>query len=235
MLFDTGYSDAFFQATRPFPERLYRWLTPVELPPEQRLLDQLRQRGFEAHDVSHVFLSHLHADHMAGLGDFPRARVTVMRAEVDAMGNDSRIGRLRRGYLRTLLPPDFMTRLSYVEDARSVTLAASMRPFTEGFDLLDDGTLIAVPLPGHTPGQIGLLLTMADDLPVFLVADACWSLDAVKLGRPPSRIASMLFSNRREYLDTFEALRRLTAQHPSLHVLPSHCAASRQRLVDESS
>lgn len=235
MLFDTGYSDAFFEATRPFPERLYRWLTPVELPQEQRLASQLRQRGYGADDVTHIVLSHLHADHMAGLRDFPRARLTVMRAEVDAMRDGSRIGRLRRGYLRTLLPPDFETRLSCVEDAHRVALPASMQPFAEGFDLFDDGTLIAVPLPGHTPGQIGLLFTTANDRPVFLVADACWSLDAVRADRPPSRIASTIFSNRRAYLDTFAALRRLTGRHPSLHVLPSHCRSSRQRLVDEGS
>ena len=132
-----------------------------------------------------------------------------------------------------MLPTDLETRLSYVEDARYVTLPASMQPFADGYDLLGDGTLIAVPLPGHTPGQIGLLLTTADDRPVFLVADACWSLDAVRRDRPPTWIASTLFSDRHAYLDTFAALRRLTTQHPALHVLPSHCAASRERLIDE--
>lgn len=28
VLFDTGYDPAFFRATHPFPERLYRWLPP---------------------------------------------------------------------------------------------------------------------------------------------------------------------------------------------------------------
>ena len=43
--YDTGYAERFDEATSPVPERFYRWLTPVTLPPHQHLLAQLRSAG----------------------------------------------------------------------------------------------------------------------------------------------------------------------------------------------
>ena len=67
MLYDTGYADRFEQATTPFPERFYRWLTPVTLPVEQHLGTQLRRYGVRLDEVKRVIISHMHADHVAGL------------------------------------------------------------------------------------------------------------------------------------------------------------------------
>jgi len=57
-----GYADRFETATTPFPERFYRWLTPVTLKPEEALGVQLAGLGIAAGDVRHVVLSHFHAD-----------------------------------------------------------------------------------------------------------------------------------------------------------------------------
>ncbi len=70
ILFDTGYGALFEQATKPFPERIYRWLTPVTFNPDDSLPKQLEKYGFASPDL--VFLSHLHADHVAGLFDLAK-------------------------------------------------------------------------------------------------------------------------------------------------------------------
>jgi glyoxylase-like metal-dependent hydrolase (beta-lactamase superfamily II) len=234
MLFDTGYSDAFFAATKPFPERFYRWVTPVTLPGDESLIEQLARHGYTPGDIKHLFVSHLHADHIAGLSDYANARFFALRAEVDAMRRRSRIGALRRGFLPALLPANFESRLSFVEDFPRVRLADSMKPFSEGFDLLGDGSLIGVPLPGHTAGQMGVLFRAADGRDVFLVADACWSLDAVRRDRPPTWIASQLFADKRAYLDTFYAVRQLLATRSDLLIVPSHCESTWRRVSDEA-
>jgi glyoxylase-like metal-dependent hydrolase (beta-lactamase superfamily II) len=233
MLFDTGYSDAFFAATQPFPERLYRLVTPVSLAPSESLSVQLARHGLTLRDIRHVFLSHLHADHIAGIGELPDARFFAMRDEVDAMRRASRIGGLRRGYLRTLLPASFDARLTCADDCERVALPPSMHPFTHGFDLLGDASVIGVPLPGHTPGQLGILFQTTDGRTVFLVADACWSLDAVRRDKPPSWIASRLFSDKGAYLATFAGLRQLLGSNERLTVVPSHCESTWRRLSDE--
>jgi glyoxylase-like metal-dependent hydrolase (beta-lactamase superfamily II) len=45
---------------------------------------QIRQLGFHPDDVRHIVLTHLDFDHAGGIDDFPRAKVHVMRAELDA-------------------------------------------------------------------------------------------------------------------------------------------------------
>jgi len=234
MLFDTGYSDAFFAATTPFPERFYRWVTPVSLPDDQTLATQVAQRGYRFADIRHLFISHLHADHIAGLADFPHAQLFAMRAEVEAMKRRSRIGALRRGFLRALLPADFDTRLSFAEDLPRVPLPAALQPFTQGFDLLGDGSVLGVALPGHSAGQMGILFRASDGRDVFLVADACWSLDAIQRDRPPTWIASQLFADKHAYLRTFAGLRQLLSTRGDLLIVPSHCEATWERVQHET-
>ena len=233
MLFDTGYSEAFFAATQPLPERLYRLITPVSLTSGESLPVQLARHGLAPRDIRHVFLSHLHADHIAGIGELPKARFFAMRNEVDAMRRASRIGGLRRGYLRTLLPDSFDARLTCADDCERVTLPPAMYPFTHGFDLLGDASVIGVPLPGHTPGQLGILFQTAGEQAVFLVADACWSLEAVRHDKPPSWIASRLFSDKHAYLATFAGLRHLLGRNDGLTIVPSHCELTWRRLGRE--
>jgi glyoxylase-like metal-dependent hydrolase (beta-lactamase superfamily II) len=234
MLFDTGYSDAFLAATTPFPERFYRWVTPMALPRQETLVAQLARHGYTPADVQHLFVSHLHADHVAGLSGFPRAHFFALRAEVDAMRRRSRIGALRHGFLPALLPEDFHKRLSFAEDLRRVALAPAMKPFIEGFDLLGDGSVIGVALPGHTAGQMGILFREANGRDVFLVADACWSLEAVKNDLPPTWVASQLFADKRAYLDTFRGLGQLLARRDDLLIVPSHCESTWKRVSDEA-
>jgi glyoxylase-like metal-dependent hydrolase (beta-lactamase superfamily II) len=234
MLFDTGYSDAFLAATTPFPERFYRWVTPMSLPRQETLVAQLARHGYKPADVQHLFVSHLHADHVAGLSDFPQAHFFALRAEVEATRRRSRMGALRRGFLPALLPENFHNRLSFAEDQRRVALAPAMKPFIEGFDLLGDGSVIGVALPGHTAGQMGILFREANGRDVFLVADACWSLEAVKNDRPPTWVASQLFADKRAYLDTFRGLRQLLAVRDDLLIVPSHCESTWKRLSNEA-
>lgn len=230
VLFDTGYGPSFKSATRPFPERLYAWATPVHLPHEEMLTVQLAARGIAPQDVEHVLLSHLHADHIAGLAQFPHARVTVMRREFEHVRTLSRWSALRHAYLRALLPD--AGRLAFVEDHPVVELPAWMAPFPRGFDIAGDGSLLVVPLPGHSAGQFGLLFTAFDERPRFLVADAYWSGDGLVASRPPARLAMLLFHDRSTYLDTFGKLRVLLARETGMIVLPSHCASSAIRHAD---
>jgi glyoxylase-like metal-dependent hydrolase (beta-lactamase superfamily II) len=234
MLYDTGYSDAFLAATTPFPERLYRWTTPMSLPREETLIVQLARHGYTPADIQHLFISHLHADHIAGLADFPQAQFFALRAEVDAMRRHSRIGALRRGFLPALLPADFPSRLGFAEDQRRVTLAPSMKPFNEGFDLLGDGSVIGIPLPGHTAGQMGILFRETGGRDVFLVADACWSLDAVANDKPPTWVAAQIFADKRAYFDTFRGLGQLLARRDDLLLVPSHCESTWKQVSDET-
>ena len=212
LLCDTGYAPRFFAATRPFPERLYRWTTPVTLadPP---LAEQLRGRA-----AARIFLSHLHADHIAGLLDFPEAEILCSRAARDfALEPRSRLAKVRQGLLPALLPPDFDRRVRFVEDLPRLALPAGMRPFTHGHLVAPD--LFAVELPGHAAGHYGLL---AGDF--FLIADAAWDRANIDENRPPHPLSGLATHDRRAFLRTLGRLQALRRRNPGLRLIPSHCA-----------
>lgn len=224
ILFDTGYDPAFLAATQGFPERFYRWLTPVTLAPGQEAAAQLARHGIAAADVRHVVLSHFHADHMAGTHAFPSARIHCAKAGFDDACQGGRISRVRKGVLSALIPADFAARATFFEEGRKISLPPDLQPFETGVDLFGDGALIAVELPGHCPGHWGLLVNDALHGPHFMIADAAWSLDAVRRNVPPPALSSGFLGNTRRTRDTLSKLHQLWARNPDLRLTPYHCA-----------
>lgn len=101
-----------------------------------------------------------------------------------------------------------------------------MMPFDSGFDLLGDGSLLGVPLSGHSAGQLGLFLPDADGRPAFLVADACWSRPALLEGRLPPGLALLFTAESQRFVSTFNGLGTLARREPGVAVLPSHCTVA---------
>ncbi|KAF7600723.1 MAG: MBL fold metallo-hydrolase [Candidatus Dactylopiibacterium carminicum] len=235
LLYDTGYADHFFTATAGWPERLYRTALPVELPTNEILGTQLAAWNLRLADIGTLIVSHYHGDHIAGLRDFPAARFIALQAD-SAPFMALRGKRWRAtlgGHLPGLLPDDYASRLTFAETCPLRDLPGWLAPFTQGFDLLGDGSLLGVPLPGHSHGQLGLFMPDADGRPVFLIADACWSLPALREGRPPAFPAMLLSAERQRFHHTFNALAGLAAREPAIALLPSHCPAAWQEYQNE--
>jgi glyoxylase-like metal-dependent hydrolase (beta-lactamase superfamily II) len=222
-LFDTGYAPRFLDETRRLPAALYRWLTPMTLAEGGSAAAQLRARGVEPAAVDRIILSHFHADHIAGVRDFPRARFVATADAWRAVSEASAFGRLRRGFLPGLLPLDFASRVDLLEaqDFRAPTL----RGLAPGHDLFGDGSVVLVPLPGHAAGQVGALVRGASGARTFLVADAAWTTASFRDNRPSHPIAGIILDAPREAARVLTALHDLARDDPSLDIVPSHCAA----------
>lgn len=227
MLYDTGYSRHFMAATRSFPECLYRKVTPPSLPAEEELIAQLAARQITPDQIGTIFISHFHADHVAGLKDFPKARFIATKEEYREVRSYGRLRRLQNAFLSDLLPADFEERAHYAEDGAGVDLP--LPGFGRGYDLLGDGSLMGVPLPGHTRSHLGLLFQDASGRKCFLIGDACWKIEALRGKRLPSRLASWLFADKRRYAETFLRLAALHAAEPSVTIIPSHCVTTWER------
>lgn len=212
LLVDSGYGPAFFAATRGFPARLYRWTTPVRLPAGQHLLRQVPRLP------DAVFVTHFHADHAAGLIDLPPGiPVLASQAAIDGLA----LGDMAS--LRAACPPGLRDALR-ARDPRPVDgdmpVATGLAEFPLGHDLLGDGRLIAIPLPGHGIGQTGVWLP---ELARFLIADAAYSRAALRSGRMPPRMVLARLGDADAYARTFAALRALMARRPEIRFDPSHC------------
>lgn len=231
LLFDTGYAAHFLHATASLPERIYRWTTPVVLPEEECLQAQLARHGLALHEIRGVFASHLHADHVAGLRDLPRARIWCGDAAMRFARGSGRIARLRRATLTALLPDDFAARACAIEALPKAALPHAWRALGGGFDLLGDGSLRAIPMPGHAHGHYGLLLRHEDDREILLAGDATWRVDDGRVVRSPAWPVRWLADDWRAQRETLSRLQRaLDGVGDAGHVLPSHCADSYARL-----
>ncbi|AFY84864.1 MBL fold metallo-hydrolase [Oscillatoria acuminata] len=223
ILYDTGYSQRFFQETRRFPLRLYALTTPVSVPPEESALTQLQEQGISPTAVKSIIISHFHADHIGGLRDFSDARFVCLKSAYAAVKNKQGFGALKAGFLAGLLPSNFEERAVFVENKPQVALPPQYAPFESGFDLFGDGSLLAVELPGHATGQLGLFLTHENQQSYFLIADACWMSRAYQELVMPHAIANLIFANSQDYQTTLKKIHQLHKHNAELKIIPTHC------------
>ncbi len=232
ILYDTGYSPRFYEATRPFPERLYAWATPVRPDPTRSAVAQLERRGIRKKDVEWIFVSHFHADHVAGLADFPSAKYIYFRHALEGFLPLGRFAGTTAAFLRGLLPSNLEERSRCLDLAHeAVPLPPECMPFVCGVDIFGDGAMFAVELPGHTDGQLGLFVRRENGSLDFLIGDACWTSRTFRERRLPHPVAKLLFSNWDAYADTVERIADLHERVPDLRILPSHCDEVRARYV----
>lgn len=222
LLFDTGYGQAFADATRRLPESLYRMLTPVHWNPEQSVVAQLARSGIKSTEISQVLLSHFHGDHVGGLADFPDARIWCAREAWEDLHGRTRFSALTAGLLPALAPRRDERRLSFFEHAPRANLPEAFLPFGPGHDLFGDGSLYAIPLPGHAAGHYGLGFR-ARDAWIFLVADAAWSSRAIRDDAPPPRWTTALLGDSTSYRATLSGLHSISTRAGGALLVPSHC------------
>ena len=219
ILYDTGYAKHFAQHTRKLPYSLYPLITPVRFSEEDSLANQLANDGIAADDVRAIIISHYHGDHIAGLRDFPKARLISSRAGYEHARQKRGLSAVMAGFVPGLLPEDFEQRIGFSDDARATLLPPELTPFRSGRDLFGDGSLLLIDLPGHARGQLGLLTPER-----FLVADAAWSSGAYRRNSPPSRLANLIADDSADVRRTLDRLHELHLRNPQLRITPSHCS-----------
>jgi glyoxylase-like metal-dependent hydrolase (beta-lactamase superfamily II) len=233
ILFDTGYDKAFFEATNNFPEKLYRLATPVLLEESQNIQMQLARFSLKPNDIKAIFISHFHGDHIAGLGNFPNAKIFCAKAGFVQTQKGTRFSRTRQGILSALIPSDFTARASFFEDFTKIPLGSEFAPFDWAVDILGDNSLLAVELIGHCPGHWGLI-AKTNEAPVFFIGDAAWSIKAVSQNRPPPDLTIKLLGQVDKYHLTLDKLSTLYKNSQNrLAIIPSHCAVTSKFWLDK--
>jgi glyoxylase-like metal-dependent hydrolase (beta-lactamase superfamily II) len=223
MLFDTGYSYRFFDETKKFPNRFYRWITPVTLYEEDLVVNQLSTFDLRPQDITHVFISHFHADHIASLPDLTCSRYIYMPHAFAHLRNLGKSEGIKHAFMRGLIPNDFDERSHEVDMNHSILLSSEYAPFKKGYNLLGDESIIGVELPGHAHGQMGIFVRDENNILFFFVADAAWLKQSIVENRPPHKIANFLFPDPEAYRETLGNLHTYHLTHPEVHIIPSHC------------
>jgi glyoxylase-like metal-dependent hydrolase (beta-lactamase superfamily II) len=183
--------------------------------PEQEIGPQLERLGIAPRDVRKLVLTHMHTDHAGGLEHFPDTEILVSRTELELASG--RRGRLR-GYLNGHWPTWF--------DPTPVALApTALGPFPSSLPLTEAGDVSLVPLAGHTPGQIGVIVS-EDDHAVLVAGDSSYSEELMLRGAidgvAPDEKAAQL---------TIERIQEQCRATPTVY-LPAHDPGTAVRLAE---
>jgi nucleoside-diphosphate-sugar epimerase/glyoxylase-like metal-dependent hydrolase (beta-lactamase superfamily II) len=232
-LFDTGYSPLFDSATRRWPYKLYRWMTPVKTCEELSAISILRRNGIDPGSIRRIILSHFHADHVCGLFDFPDAEIlTSARAWLAIKGRRG-FRAVSRAILPELLPADLEQRLRLIEHFQS----PGFGPFESTHDVFGDGSVRMVDLSGHALGQIGLLIQRdpMEDGRCLLAADAVWTSRTIQENLKFTPGFRLLAASAREARQSQQKLWQFYQQFPNIELIPTHCpdVAARYGFNDE--
>ena len=158
ILYDTGYATRFFDYTTKFPYKIYQYLTKVEVTKEEEVIYQLKADGIEADDVKYIIISHFHADHIAGLMDFPNSKFICNRKSYEAIKGTSGFGAMKHGFVPAFLPDDFESRLQILDLEQGTYIDKDLGKL---MDLFGDGSILLCDLDGHAVGQMGAILKTA--------------------------------------------------------------------------
>lgn len=125
--------------------------------PAETALHQVQALGFRREDVEHVVLTHLDADHVGGIADFPDAVVHTTAVELNTA--QAPPTRAERGRYRPVLWAHGPRWRRYEgADARPWNRFDAAHPL-EGLD-----GFALVPMPGHTRGSAAVAVDTGDGL-----------------------------------------------------------------------
>jgi len=222
ILFDAGVDTAVLTnpnyvtsaVIRFFMRRLFR----LRLRPDETLTNKLAGLGFNAADVCKVVVSHLHFDHVGGIGEVPQADLLVSYNEwAQLSGPHPERDFIFRDHVQR---PD--SRWQLVDFGH--TDDPLLSPFGGCYDVMNDGSLILLPTPGHTPGSISMLARIKGRAPVLLIGDLAYAGELLMKDQLPDT------GDKAQLLASYAKVRVLKQRLPELILLPSHDFAVQEYL-----
>jgi N-acyl homoserine lactone hydrolase len=161
-----------------------------------------------------IVVSHVHGDHAGGLVDLPGVPVLMPQEEIDFAARLAEAGSFHvvRAHAKAI-------------EGRATAMHFEARPyenFDRCLDYFGDGSVVFVPLPGHTPGSVGTFVQLAGGAHVFHVGDATNSTEAIEEHRGKSLLLEGTDHDGRRADATVATIAQLHAQDPAVRILPAH-------------
>jgi glyoxylase-like metal-dependent hydrolase (beta-lactamase superfamily II) len=187
-----------------------------DVPPAEELPGVLAGIGLEPGDIDTVVLTHMHGDHMDGavhLGDKP-----VLVHDAELAYSRSAMARFFQRVLRQPIPDGVRFEPMTLDGGPFGAFAAST-------PLTDDGRVMVVATPGHTPGHVSVVCIDDHGHHVFLAGDSTDTLEQLRARRPDAVGPKPAVT-----VETIDRILHHGAQHPLVY-LPSHDLESAARLA----
>ena len=214
ILIDTGLTT---RVSVPFPQRAMSVPRPLTEAREE-IEPQMRARGLAPEDVRRVMITHLDWDHTGGLGHFPNAEIFVHRPELEFASK--LFGKFR--YQPKLWPASFDPTVYDLDPE-------PYGPFPRSKAITEAGGVRLVPLPGHSIGQVGVIVE-TEGPTLFFAADHVlrqdWFVEDYAAGNLLG-LGALFFP--KQAVETSRRVHAFLDQTPAVF-LPSHDAESPARL-----
>ena len=102
--------------------------------------------------------------------------------------------------------------------------------FSVQYDIFGDGSLLAIELPGHAKGQLGLYFTQGSK-EFFLIADSCWLTKAYEENIRPALFSYIFTDDAATYNSTLARIHEVHKKDNNIIIVPSHCGQKYLDLV----
>ncbi|MEW5741781.1 MAG: MBL fold metallo-hydrolase [Myxococcota bacterium] len=184
------------------------------------LVEVMEEAGLSPQDIDYALVTHVHWDHVGALVDLPRARVLASLPELKWAQPFTR-------FVENGAMPHHLKRAK----ERLFAFPFNGPPvdgFEKSFDVFGDGAIVAVPLPGHTPGSTGYLVRGPGGVTYFFIGDTTWTSKGVEL--PAHKTLPLDFDAKALEATLARVHAMAEARKGELVVLPAHDAGALSKL-----
>ncbi|MEJ0075679.1 MAG: N-acyl homoserine lactonase family protein [Alphaproteobacteria bacterium] len=130
-------------------------MTAPNVAPKVSIVDQLAKLDVKPEQIKYVGISHYHADHTGQVASFPNATVLIGKGDWDA-----------------ITAPKPATGVNFAPFEHWIKGQGKVEPIPTDKDVFEDGSVIVLRTPGHTPGHSSLLVKLPQTGAYILVGDA---------------------------------------------------------------
>jgi len=206
-LFDTGYGKNVDDHFKTMPWLMQKLTTYQK---EVAAETQLRYGGIKPYQIDMIFISHSHWDHVSGLEDFPGTEVVMPAAELEFIRQHRYSGLIDQ----------------MIDKLKVSTFEFAPAPyenFEQSFDLFKDGSVVFVPLPGHTEGSTGMFVNLPSGKRFFFTGDLTWALEGIQLPAERPWLARRLVDyDEAQVRRSIIKVHYLMKHYPDMVIVPAH-------------
>lgn len=219
LLFDTGLGRNIKEQ---YDQDMPLWQRPFfkfDLPVSSAR-EQLDRAGFSP--IKKIIVSHSHWDHTGGVLDFPDAQISTSAEELEV------IRRPTTGAGGTWASQNSSTAIRWNSIAFN---NVPYKTYEKSLDLYEDGSIVLVPMTGHTAGSIGMFITADNGKCYFFIGDVAWTTDALKAGAPKFWAASIIVDHdAKKTQASLDQVQALWKNNPEMIIVPAHDSTVQDQL-----
>lgn len=172
--------------------------------------ERLERAGYDRARLKAIVLTHAHWDHASALAEFPGTPVWITQAEQKFIAADS-----------------FDAHVAHeIPNVRYETLKFASTPylgFPASYDVYGDGSIVIVPVPGHTPGSITVFCVLPSGKRYAFIGDLAWQIEGIRLRAERPWFTRMTADwNPEQVRQQLRHMSAIQSAYPDLIVVPAH-------------